>query len=166
MKRAALALGIAGLLYAVFHLRAEAPRESLRAAGWIEAIPAADAKVVLYSIRPQKADFPDEAKGGTFHGFPILGQAKIVSPQERAGLLGTLAAAARATRAGETKCFNPRHALRVETPSGTADFVICFQCHLVSAYGADPLNIFLIGGTPDGFNRALAAHGLPVQKAD
>ncbi len=170
MKRAALALGIAGLLWGLpalpglVSLRAEAPPESLQAAARIEAIPAGDVRLTLYALNPERVDFPDDRKAGEFHGFPVLGQAAISSARERKTLLDALAAAARAGDGAGTKCFNPRHGLRVESASGTVDFVICFQCRLVSVYGGNPMNLFLIGGPSDAFDRALKAHGL--RKAD
>jgi len=51
-------------------------------------------------------------------------------------------------------CFNPRHGLRVHTPFGPVDYVICFECNTVMAgrrplLGAYPLRPGSDDGTLD-----------------
>ena len=62
-----------------------------------------------------------------FHGWPILKHCSI-SPSNGAELLDELLSDAASANHLQVDCFNPRHGLRVESSSGTVDYLICFEC--------------------------------------
>ena len=62
-----------------------------------------------------------------FHGWPIVKQCSITH-SKGVDLLDELLSDADSARASGVDCFNPRHGLRVESPSGVVDYLICFEC--------------------------------------
>jgi hypothetical protein len=124
----------------------------------IEKIPASKVKLTLYSLDPHDAriftrELP-ESSDKVFHGYPILGKAEIIPEQEKQRLLGGLAKGVREGNFGAW-CFDPRHGLRVVNASATNDFVICYECLQVRAYGFSGGNSFSTSASPeaifDGF---------------
>ncbi|MAB27922.1 MAG: hypothetical protein CMJ53_01330 [Planctomycetaceae bacterium] len=62
-----------------------------------------------------------------FHGWPILKECSI-SHSKGVELLDELLSDAASANSLQVDCFNPRHGLRVESSSGTVDYLICFEC--------------------------------------
>lgn len=62
------------------------------------------------------------------HGWPILQECPIDSAATRHELFAALDAGIEGSGEVVPDCFNPRHAIRVESGSIMVDYVICFQC--------------------------------------
>lgn len=62
-----------------------------------------------------------------FHGYPIVGQAKIKGADKKL-LLAALEQAITDPSAHRVLCFDPHHGLRAQSNGQTVDFVICFMC--------------------------------------
>ena len=63
-----------------------------------------------------------------------------------------------------SKCFVPRHGIRVSHDGKTADFVICFQCQRVRVYatGAAERQILVSDSPAGAFNKALKDAGVAL----
>ena len=62
------------------------------------------------------------------HGWPILQTCPIAQADTRAVLLSALDEGIANGGGVPVDCYNPRHALRLESKGVTTDFMICFQC--------------------------------------
>jgi hypothetical protein len=115
-------------------------------------------KLFLYSLNPHDARFfegklPENSKT-VFHRYPILGRVEILSSQDKTNLLHAFAKGVRESDGTIANCFDPRHGIRVITSMTTNDFVICFECLQVQAYGF----------TPSGFFTTTASSGIVFNK--
>lgn len=61
------------------------------------------------------------------HGYPILARATLAQPAQITELCALLGAANEEGTLG-MRCFDPHHAVRVTTPDGPLDLLICFAC--------------------------------------
>jgi hypothetical protein len=138
-----------------------------RIAGAIEKIPAAEARLYFYSLDPHdvsrfEGKLPEDS-AKSFHRMPVLGSVEIIALQEKTNLLGALAKGVLESGGAAADCFDPRHGLRVVTKSSTNDFVICFECLQVQAYGFAPSCYFLIGRSPAAtFNKILGKYQIKI----
>ena len=98
-------------------------------------------RIFLSKKSPNKLD-------KVFYGYPILGKVEIVPPQERIKLLNAFAKGVRESSGDAANCFNPRHGIRIVTETSTNDFVICFECLQVQAYGFNGGQFFSTGSSP------------------
>lgn len=74
------------------------------------------------------------------HGWPILQECTIDSLATRQKLFKALDRGIdEYGSAVPVDCFNPRHAIRVETMGVTVDYLICFQCKNYYIYEGDKL---------------------------
>ena len=132
----------------------------IRIAKTIEKIPASQIRLFLYSLDPHdvsrfEGKLPENS-AKSFHWMPVLGSIEIIPLTEKTNLLEALANGVRENQNFSFACFDPRHGLRITTESTTNDFVICFECRSVEAYGFPPANVFLISGSPAAtFNKYL-----------
>ena len=116
-------------------------------------------KVTLYSIEP------NEKGRENFHGYKVLGKARIKN-SETAAILADLKKSL-TDKNGGALCFNPHHALRAAASGHTYDIVICYLCGEVLTYGMDstPTANALTGneiaGSPSVINDIAEKHGLP-----
>ena len=62
------------------------------------------------------------------HGWPILQTCPVEAPGTRAALLGALDEGIANGGGVPVDCYNPRHALRLQSKRVTTDYMICFQC--------------------------------------
>jgi hypothetical protein len=144
-------------------------KDQARIADAIEKVPASEMRLFLYSLDPHDASrfggkLPENS-AKSFHWMPILGCVEIVPFQEKTNLLGALAQGVRASDSIVANCFDPRHGLRIVTKSSTNDFVICFECLQVQAYGFAPSSYFLTGNSPAAtFNNLLDEY--KIKKAE
>jgi len=117
--------------------------ERTTVAGALEKLADAPSRMVLYSLDPV-ADFETaQAKG--FHGHDILGREDITDASEQRALILALASGAHEPDGRPIPlCFNPRHGLHVDQAGHSIDFVICFECIQVQAYGFKPWKEFII----------------------
>jgi hypothetical protein len=84
--------------------------------------------LILYSLDPGIDKDEPENSPAVFHGYRILGRTDIVGQNEKQELLVTLATGIEKSDGTISACFNPRHGLRVTTPTGQFDLSICFEC--------------------------------------
>ena len=131
-----------------------------KAADAIDKIPASKIRLFLYSLNPHDnrifegklADNSDQ----NFHRYPVLGGVEITSTQEKTNLLNAFTKGIRESDGMVAACFNPRHGLRIIDGTTTNDFVICFECLQVQAYGFSAGQGFLTSSSPSGtFNQLL-----------
>lgn len=139
-----------------------------RAAEWIEKIPDANVKLFLYSLDPNDprvglGKLPENSDQ-VFHHWPILGRVEIVPTQEKEELLGAFAKGVRQARGVNLCIFEPRHGLRVITESGTNDFVICYHCGDVAAYGFNSAQSFQTGSAQSTFDKFLDEYKIKKAK--
>ena len=120
----------------------------IRFAKRIENWPVATTTFFLYSLNPGGSTNYSVNTDRIFHGFSILGKAEIKPADDPAALLKTFAQGIREDDGQAAFCFNPRHGLRMVVGSATNDFVICFECGSVHAYGFANGTGFLITGSP------------------
>ena len=105
-------------------------------------IPQAEGLFTLFSLDGDR--YPgDHVPEGTklLHGWPILKTCSIQDSATRKKLFTALdeGIAELGTVSGEMQidCFNPRHAIRVETNAITVDYMICFQCQNYDIWEGD-----------------------------
>ena len=82
-----------------------------------------------------------------FHGYPVLGAAKISQTETRRRLISALSQSMRDSNGTIAACFNPRHGIRATSNGKQVDLVICFECLSFRLYG-DREETFLITDTP------------------
>jgi hypothetical protein len=123
--------------------------------------PTSKAHVSLLSLDPGARNWRKAVTDQSFfHGFKILGKADITTKAEKSALLKSFAQGIR-EGAVPSMCFNPQHGLRVVIGPSTNDFVICFECSSVIAYGFNLAQGFTISDSPSGtFNNSLDKHHL------
>jgi hypothetical protein len=115
--------------------------------------------VTLYSIEPE------EVRQNDFHGYRILGQARISSEQVAAAIQD-IRQSVDTEQYGGGLCFNPHHGLSARADGHTYDLVICYLCGVLAMYRdgqflGPALNIT---GSPQVLNRISAAYGLPKSR--
>ena len=103
-------------------------RDNKTAAKNLRAVDVSKAQVILYSLNPKGNEDFQPNTSTVFHGFPILGQAEIIDARDKAAMLTALASGIEKSDGTVAACFDPRHGLRVTTPSGELDLSICFEC--------------------------------------
>jgi len=139
--------------------------DQTRIADAIEKIPASKIKLFLYSLDPHDArrfsgKLPENSNK-SFHYFPILGRVEIVSTQEKTNLLGAFTKGIKENNESLANCFDPRHGIRIVSETATNDFVICFECLQVQAYGFNAGKYFLTSSSPNAtFNKFLDEYHL------
>jgi hypothetical protein len=113
----------------------------------------------LLSLSPAHSREPPKID---FHGFKVLGQIYIKDAAIRQKLVLALERGVRENDGVIAACFNPRHGIHVVHQGKTADFVICFECRQVHAYGDDG-GEFLISDSPQPvFDGVLRAAHVPL----
>jgi hypothetical protein len=75
-------------------------------------------------------------KGPAFHGWPYLGSSTTISKEDQAALLAELGTMFTDPPEVTIACHLPRHALRLQTPTGDIDVLICFECSNLEIYDA------------------------------
>lgn len=131
--------------------------------------------VILYSIDPRfdRPDFLDSSgqlvkppeSTNDFHNHKILGSVSLDD--------GQAAAAAAAFRHAmdwpfvmRNMCFDPRHALRIESGGHVFDFMICYECG-VSVASRDGVSIVgdgVTSGSPRVLNRILTEAHITLEE--
>ncbi len=133
----------------------------------IEKLADSPTRFVLYSLDPRPLAHDESIPPDSgFHGYAVRGSANIIDPEERRSLLRALARGVHDAPPDMIgACFNPRHGLRIEQGSYAAEFVICFECFQLNAYGFQPGRDFLTTSTPQStFDESLRRHKLPLPK--
>jgi hypothetical protein len=156
MRRASLSLLF--LLLCGFASKTEIVRS-------IEKLGDSPTKFTLYSLDPGLTRSHDKSVQTTtlFHGHHILGQTEISDAKERRTLAQALARGASESDSDLFNCFEPRHGLHIEQSGRSVDFVICFECRRVHAYGFPLDSEFQTSASPQPvFDDFLRRHHLPL----
>src|ERR1700730_8321568 len=100
------------------------PVEQKRIADSLHSLLQPSSRVFLYSVNPPP--YKDSAPSRTemFHGYQVLGRAEITDTKEKQGLLDALCEGVRNNDGMVMFCFNPRHALRIQTAGSRVDLTI------------------------------------------
>ena len=125
-----------------------------------------ESRVFLYAMDPRLPR--GRARKGTemFHGYRVLGRAEIKDAGEKQVLLDALAEGITGSNGVIAYCFEPRHALRVETGDARVDFNICFECLQIFPHGFNGDKGIPVTRAPEAvFDAALKKHGLRKSKA-
>ncbi|MFL6262528.1 MAG: hypothetical protein ACJ76Y_22755 [Thermoanaerobaculia bacterium] len=122
----------------------------------------AEAKsLTIYSILPGYASLPGADSDDTrvFHGFPILGRARVTS-LKRIGRIAESLTRGVSFGAGFS-CFFPRHGVRADLRDGRRiDLVICYSCDRIEIHGARGDLYVQPGPSRDALNGVLRAAGV------
>ena len=130
-------------------------------AGAIEKIPVSKARFLLYSLDPHDQQIAGKIAARTFHGYSVLGTVEIVPEEKKRHLLEAFADGVRKSGDMSMLCFEPRLGLAVIGESFTNDFVICYSCLQVKAYGFNPSEGFLTSSSPSVlFNGIFDKYGI------
>jgi hypothetical protein len=99
-----------------------------------------------------------------FHGYAVLGAARISQTDTRRRLISALRQSMRESHGTLAACFNPRHGIRATRNGKQADLVICFQCLSFRLYD-DSERTFLITDTPRTlFDEVLKSSGVSIER--
>jgi len=132
---------------------------------WARIATEAPDDLTLYALHPSDYFAESEANLAAlprFHGYPILGEAPLTDPAQRAELASLLWECIAADDGTRAACFNPRHGLRATKDGKSADWVICFEClsmHVIDDSGTQ-VNL---GGPSDvepAFSKIFTGSGL------
>jgi len=74
--------------------------------------------------------------GPSFHGWPYRARSATISKEDQAALLKELGTMLVDPPEVTIACQLPRHALRLQTPTGDLDVLICFECSNLEIYDA------------------------------
>jgi hypothetical protein len=123
-------------------------------------------RVTLYSIDFREEEKRSPGTGEVVHGYTVLGKVEVTDPGQRRQLIGALKESLAERDVMQSKCFFPRHVLRVEQDGRTIDYVICFQCHYYELYvngSRRNHRLLSIGGdAAPVFNKPLEVAGGPI----
>lgn len=98
----------------------------------------------LLSLNPKLQEGPPERN---FHGYLVLGKTLIRDAEVKKHIVSAFERGVAENEGVVAACFNPRHGIRANYGGRTSDFVICFECRQVQAFG--PVNSeFLISASP------------------
>lgn len=130
-------------------------------------IPRDPDELILYSIDGHMSGERVVAKGQELlYGTPVLGRVEITDRARRREIIAAVNGDIRSGHPMQTKCFYPRHVLRVVKKGKTMDVVICFECHNYELYQDGRSTP---GGTPSIgenskqlLNKILTEAGVPI----
>lgn len=112
---------------------------------------------------------------GTILAYPILGRVRISEPAELESVrqaIREIDMAGQSDDGARAACFDPRHCIRLNTPSGTHDLLICYECDRVWVLeGESGIGVIFthtddkaLAATPDRLNALLTSHAIPLAK--
>ena len=100
---------------------------------------------VIYSLDPNG----DPQKGRSLHNVSILGHAKLdaVETHQAAQAFNQ---AVKGWDNMMAACFNPRHALRINSNGHIYDYLLCYECHQIEVFVDDSLKVDIgAAGSPE-----------------
>jgi hypothetical protein len=91
-------------------------------------------ELILFSVDGTKLHMEPEARGFAkdkelLYECPVLGRVEITDPALRREVIAAVKRDIRNPYSPQSKCFWPRHVLRIVKGGRTDDVVICLQCH-------------------------------------
>ena len=145
-------------------LRQERERNSrIRAAFPPEAqiVVAKSEKFYLYSLQSERLAEADLKTIPNFHGYPILGQARVRARPYRADLF-----AAVYEDLGKNTffdCFNPQHGIRAVRSGKTVDLLLGFGCRQMEIYDERGMHRITVGTEAQHvFDHVLSEYDVPL----
>lgn len=105
-------------------------------------------QLYLYSLDPSNRQQVVHDAPNVFYGFTILGKVEIKPPGEKETLLTAFIRGVKESHGEAADCFKPRHGLRIIQGDQKIDFVICYTCLSIDAYGFGSIHGFLTSGSP------------------
>ena len=120
-----------------------------------------ESRVFLYAMHPELPRGRARKRADLFHGYRVLGRAEIKGASEKQALLDALAEGITSSDGGIAYCFEPRHALRIQTGDARLDLNICFECLQIFPHGFNGDRGIPVTRSPEAvFDAALKKHGL------
>jgi hypothetical protein len=124
-------------------------------------------EIEIISLDPKHREV---AQPNEFLRRKVIGKTVVSDAETRGRLLATLSSAVKEgrdlTKRGELKCFDPRHAIRVEHGGKSYYLTICFECAHVYVFVDDKHEQklhFPISNSPLAtFNAILSSAGVPL----
>lgn len=99
--------------------------------------------------------FQVEGLKGGFHGFRVLKTVVVTNSEASKKLISAFERAVMENQGVMAACFNPRHGLRASKGDKHEDFVICFECLQVRAYGEANREFLISKSAASAFEEAL-----------
>ena len=125
-----------------------------------------ESRVFLYAMDPRLPRGRGRKRADLFHGYRVLGRAEIKDTDEKQALLDALAEGITSSDGVIAYCFEPRHALRIQTGAARVDLNICFECLQIFPHGLNGDRGIPVTRAPEAvFDAALKKHGLRKSKA-
>jgi hypothetical protein len=125
-----------------------------------------ESRVFLYAMHPELPRGRARKRAEMFHGYRVLGRTEIKDQSERQALLDALAEGVASSNGVIAYCFEPRHALRIETGDTRVDLNICFECLQIHPVGFHGDRAIPVTRAPEGiFDASLKKYGLRKSKA-
>jgi uncharacterized protein (DUF488 family) len=125
-----------------------------------------DSRVFLYAMDSRLPRGRASKRTEMFQDYRVLGRAEIKDAAENQALLDALAEGITSSNGVIAYCFEPRHALRVETADARVDLNICFECLQIFPHGFNGNRSIPVTRGPEAvFDAALKKHGLQKSKA-
>ncbi|HSI82973.1 MAG: hypothetical protein ACAI35_19430 [Candidatus Methylacidiphilales bacterium] len=124
-------------------------------------------KVTLYSLDPLRMNSVEQRQheGEALYQYKVLGKTPLSAGQAKEAI-AEFKTAVTLWDGDWAKCFNPRHALRIERDGGQSyDLLLCYECSRMLAW-KDGKYMFHygVGGQPEKLNALLSAAGVPLAK--
>lgn len=126
-------------------------------------------RATLYSIWPHPGhrSTPPPTSEGEFHGFPVLGKVELREETTRSRVLQALLISVDDNFAGDSLCFEPRHALRLSRGTDEVDLVICYYCgYMIITKGKESERVCLSSSSKAALNRVLREAGIKLTPED
>ncbi len=126
-------------------------------------------RATLYSIWPHPGhrSTPPPTSEGEFHGFPVLGKVELGEATTRSRVLQALLTSVDDNFAGDSLCFEPRHALRLGRGTDEIDLLICYYCGYMNiTSGNKSERVCLSDSSKAALNRVLRAAGIKLAPED
>ncbi|HTR40961.1 MAG TPA: hypothetical protein VMH87_05045 [Pseudomonadales bacterium] len=120
-------------------------------------------EVILYSLEPWSIPAKNDK---TLEHFKILGQTTLADKQASIAIAEFKSAILKKRRGVVIFCFDPRHAIRVDSGGHTCDFLLCYTCGYLYVY-CDGKNTAELdaGGSPKVLNALLTDANIPLSKS-
>jgi hypothetical protein len=126
-----------------------------------QSVVAKSEKFYLYSLQSERLPEADLKTIPNFHGYPILGQARVHASPYRADLF----AAVREDLGANTffDCFNPHHGIRAVRGGKTVDLLLGFGCRQMEIYDERGVHRITVGAAAQRvFDHVLAEYDVPL----
>lgn len=116
--------------------------------------------------KPENLSEDDPARRVTLKDYPILGSFQL-NPEQKRLVADTLQTQIPRFALEASKCFDPRHAIRIEEGSETTDLLICYDCGWIEIHHSRSRTVrrHMIKNVPGVFNKLLQSQGIRLAVA-